>query len=105
MSRHHAAIKNSRQWKAARAECLERDGYACVRCDSPDQLEADHIIRLVDAPELAFDLENLQTLCSDCHDEKEREYVEQLTIRNEWINPKYEKELQSLITTSDIAFL
>jgi 5-methylcytosine-specific restriction endonuclease McrA len=89
VSQHHARIKNSREWKTARADCLDRDGHACIRCGETEGLEADHIVRLVDAPELAFDLENLQTLCTDCHDEKEREYAAALTERRPYVNASY----------------
>lgn len=89
MSRHHQAIKNSPEWKAARAACLDRDEHRCIRCGETERLEADHIIRLSDAPELGTDVNNLQTLCTDCHDEKEREYQAQQLERREWINNAY----------------
>lgn len=89
MSRHHVTFKNDPRWKAVRAACIERDG-CCVRCQSIDQLEADHIIRVSDEPALTFELDNLQTLCRPCHIEKEREYSEQENVRNNWINPSYE---------------
>lgn len=89
MSKHHQLIKNDPRWKRARADCLDRDGHACVRCGLTDGLEADHMVRLSEAPELAYDLDNLQTLCTECHDEKEREYQAQQLERREWINPRY----------------
>lgn len=87
MSQHHALIKNDPRWKAARAECIERDGGACVSCGSTDQLDADHIVRLSEEPALAFELSNLQTLCRPCHIEKEKQYDE--LVRVTWINPAY----------------
>lgn len=96
MSRHHERIKNDPRWKRARAECLERDGYACVkggpRCLGTEQLEADHIIPLAQVidtePDLAFDVENLQTLCRPCHQDKAAEGPASI-VRHEWINPAY----------------
>lgn len=96
MSQHHQLIKNDQRWKRARADCLDRDGSACVECGETEGLEVDHIVRLEDAPELAFDLDNLQTLCTECHDEKERQYAARQLERVEWIHPEY-KQLIELI--------
>jgi len=95
VSRHHQLIKNDPRWKEAKRLCHERDGWACVECDETDQLEADHIVRLAEAPELAFDLDNLQTLCESCHDQKEREYQARQLERVEWISDAY-PELKEL---------
>lgn len=43
----------------------ERDGFACVWCGSPENLEVDHIVRYVDGGGNGMD--NLRTLCADCH--------------------------------------
>lgn len=90
MSQHHQQIKNDPRWKAARAACLERDDYMCVidGCGETEGLEADHIEDLATAPELAFELENLQTLCRPHHIAKGRERL--VLTRNTWINPRYE---------------
>lgn len=89
MSRHHQLIKNDPRWKEAKRLCHERAGWACILCGETERLEADHIVRLAEAPELAFDLENLQTLCESCHDQKEREYQAQQLERVEWISDSY----------------
>ena len=94
MSQHHARIKNKARWKAARLACFERDDWACVRCGSDEQLEADHIEELSTAPDLAFELENLQTLCRACHIEKTN--TKPGIMRNTWINPRY-SELIDLV--------
>ncbi len=95
MSQHHQAIKNDPRWHEAKRLCHERDGWACVRCGATDALQADHIVRLVDAPELAFVVENLQTLCQTCHSEKEKEAPVTELKRVTWINPKYQ-DLESV---------
>lgn len=51
---------------------LKRDGKKCNQCDSTQNLEIDHIKPVSQFPELAMDLENLQILCSKCHNEKTR---------------------------------
>ncbi len=106
MSRHHDRIKNDPRWKAARLDCLDRDGHACTcsgcdvcgtGCTSTDQLEVDHITDLAEvldtAPELAYELENLRVLCRPCHQQKDESAA---TSRNQWINPKW-PELVALL--------
>lgn len=115
MSQHHHKIKNDPRWHEAKRQCHERDGWACVRCGSTDRLQADHIVRLSEAPELAFDVDNLQTLCgtpiTGCHQAKEKEYDDRTEIRVEWINPKYpelgfviERESEESEQESDLFF-
>jgi 5-methylcytosine-specific restriction protein A len=100
MSRHHQAIKNDPRWKAVREECLERDGYRCQDCGvtaeeledqgAPlwDRLQVDHIEELATAPELAFELDNLRTLCGPCN--RERNALGNSGIkRMHWISDKY----------------
>lgn len=94
MSRNHERIKNDPRWKKARVAALDRDGHACVRCDASEELEVDHIEDLDTSPELAFELDNLQTLCRPCHIEKGKE--KHVLIRKAWINPRYES-LRDLI--------
>ena len=84
----HHKLRNTQQWREVRADALERDGYACVRCGSIEDLEVDHIHALKDYPELAYDLDNLQTLCQPCHVDKGKEAPVDIE-RAEWINPKY----------------
>ncbi len=88
MSRNHEQIKNDPRWKAARLEALERDDWRCVRCASDSELEVDHIIPLEQDITLAFEVENLQTLCRPCHQAKGKELA--AITRNTWINPRYQ---------------
>ena len=59
--------RDSPEVKLWRKNVLERDGYQCVRCDSVVRLEAHHVVRWVDAPELRLVVENGMTLCNTCH--------------------------------------
>jgi len=67
-------IYNSRQWKNIRVKALVRDEFMCVMCrangiDTKAE-EVDHILELQDRQDLAFDLDNLQSLCKPCHSKK-----------------------------------
>ncbi|WLA36178.1 HNH endonuclease [Bradyrhizobium elkanii] len=61
---------HDRRWSALRLQAKRRDGFACVQCGAVHRLEVDHIKPARHAPQLAYDLTNLQTLCSRCHREK-----------------------------------
>ena len=69
-----AKVIKSRRWKTLRYLAKRRDGWKCVTvgCGSRVGLEVDHIKGVRDAPELAFELSNLQTLCGRCHSRKTR---------------------------------
>lgn len=70
--RHSKAVLRSERWKAVRLQAKRRDGWKCVTCGAAGRLEVDHIIPVRTAPERAFDLTNLQTLCVSCHSRKTR---------------------------------
>lgn len=50
----------------------ELDNYTCARCGLRDEeiMDADHIIPKSIAPHLKHDINNLQTLCPNCHKRK-----------------------------------
>lgn len=68
----------STEWKAIRQACLERDHYECQWCREQGRLttqydsvlEIDHIKELEKYPDLALDIDNLRTLCKDCHNKR-----------------------------------
>lgn len=68
--RHSARVVGSKRWKVLRIQALRRDGWACVRCGAVGRLEIDHILPVRTHPELAYALDNLQTLCPKCHASK-----------------------------------
>lgn len=70
--RHSAHIIRTARWKALRLLALRRDGHRCVKCSARGRLEVDHVVSVRDAPERAFDLDNLQSLCPVCHGSKTR---------------------------------
>jgi len=81
--RHSAAIIRSPRWKSLRYLAKRRDGWKCVSCGASGRLEVDHIKPVRTHPDLAFDLENLQSLCTSCHTRKTR-----IEIGCDPLNPK-----------------
>ena len=65
-------VYRDRRWPALRLQAKRRDGWQCVQCGARGRLEVDHIQPVRDAPERAFDLDNLQCLCPGCHGAKTR---------------------------------
>lgn len=75
-------IYRSKDWEITRHQVLERDNYECQECkrkgkvftnksnNKKKRLDVDHIKELATHPELAFDMENLETLCIRCHNKK-----------------------------------
>lgn len=59
-------------WRRIRVQALQRDHYLCQACLKNNRFtkatEVHHIKELEDHPELALDLDNLQSLCWDCHE-------------------------------------
>lgn len=60
-------IRSSKEYKLWRNAVLERDNYTCIWCKSNQNLQADHIKRFSDFPELRFAIDNGRTLCLNCH--------------------------------------
>lgn len=63
--------KNSRfnsDYKIWRSRVFARDNYTCQVCDTiGGYLQADHIKRYADYPELRYEISNGRTLCVACH--------------------------------------
>lgn len=61
-------LRNTIEYKKWRNEIYKRDKYTCQICKvKGGKLNADHIKRFADYPELRFELSNGRTLCIDCH--------------------------------------
>lgn len=64
MSRYHQRL--GRPWQYIRRRALELSGFRCQRCQRPGRLEVHHRTALR-AGGAAYDLENLEVLCRECH--------------------------------------
>lgn len=66
----------SKAWKMLSRGRLQRDGWRCVRCGNI-ATEVDHIIPIQqpDGWDKRFDVDNLQSLCTRCHNEKHGRYM------------------------------
>lgn len=62
---------DSARWKKKRARILRRDGYMCQRCRRygrhVEAREVHHIKPVDEFPELAWNDDNLVSLCHACH--------------------------------------
>jgi formate-dependent nitrite reductase cytochrome c552 subunit len=67
----HRPDYNSPQYKSWRFGVFKRDNWTCVLCHRNGvELNAHHIIRWADAPQLRYVNSNGVTLCKDCHESK-----------------------------------
>jgi len=59
-------------WKRLRIQALNRDHWLCRECLRQGRIrtakEVHHIKPLEDFPELGLRLDNLESLCHDCHE-------------------------------------
>lgn len=88
---------NSSEWIKLRNAALNRDNYECQECKRLGGVHADsfkvegekksielnvhHIKEIEDYPELALELDNLETLCLDHHNETHDRFA---IKENEW---------------------
>lgn len=78
---------------------LERDNFECQWCKgngkvsdwSNSVLEVDHIKELEHYPELALELNNMRTLCKDCHNKRHNRMNYRSTNKkqNKWADDEW----------------
>lgn len=62
-------LRHRREYKEWRTAVYERDDYTCQCCGKKGgKLNAHHINRFSEFPELRYDIQNGITLCTNCHD-------------------------------------
>ncbi|MGX9296120.1 HNH endonuclease [Tsukamurella paurometabola] len=63
--------KKSAHWNTSRwknlSRRLRRQAPFCELCSSTSNLQVDHILPIVDYPELTYEVENLRVLCRTCN--------------------------------------
>jgi 5-methylcytosine-specific restriction endonuclease McrA len=73
----NARIRSSPEYLSWRDQVFKRDEYTCQDCKALGVfLNAHHIKRFTDYPELRFDVSNGKTLCIECHN-KYRKRIEE----------------------------
>lgn len=93
-------LYNSGAWAKIRQEALARDKYECTWCKAKGELtlkqhmtlEIDHIKEVEFYPELAFDLDNLRTLCRRCHNRRHNrlQFRPQPKKENKWNDESFD---------------
>lgn len=82
----HQLLRCSIEMKEWRQSIFERDDWTCKVChERGGELNAHHIKKFSDYPELRLDINNGITLCYDCHQE------------TKWCEEDYEEEFYQLI--------
>ena len=68
---------NDTKWRNKRKKILRRDGYMCQKCKRygrrTEATTVHHIKHADEYPELAWDDDNLVSLCGSCHDKEHPE--------------------------------
>ena len=69
---------NSSKWRKTREQAIIRDNGVCILCLKKYNrihskgLEVHHIVKRIDDPSLMYNLDNLVTVCRECHEELEK---------------------------------
>lgn len=70
-AKDRAKIYNSKRWKQVRELVLLRDDMMCQPCKAKGidtiATEVHHIQELKDRIDLAYDIDNLESICHSCH--------------------------------------
>lgn len=78
-------LRTCRRWDKTRKDVYERDHYMCRVCFAQRRImtygiEAHHIIPLAENRSLAYDLDNLITLCTKHHKAADRGRIDRETL-------------------------
>ena len=69
LSKERTKFNVSKEWSEVRTQCFERDDYTCQVCNvrGSQKLECHHVIQWKDNEDKRLELDNLLTVCYDCH--------------------------------------
>lgn len=86
-------------WKGVRFQVFQRDHWKCVKCGSNHRLEVDHIkpialmkcfgytkMNLKSYKEYVYNMENLRTLCYECHKLVTKHFMNNIDLYKKRIN-------------------
>lgn len=86
------------KWRAKRSQILKRDNYECQDCKEEGKintrrggksLEVHHKKELKDYPELAFEDDNLITLCKVCHNRRHERFGNEDREKGFWTEERW----------------
>lgn len=76
----------SGRWIRLRAEALKRDNKECQQCKARGKARraktVHHIKHVKEHPSLALSMDNLMSLCNECHNEVHPEKLEKYRAKN-----------------------
>ncbi len=70
--KERSLVGKNKRFQRIRKLVLERDGYCCTMCTRDDILHVHHIVPLRVDMKLAYDMDNLITLCPQCHVDEDK---------------------------------
>ena len=87
---------NSSSWKKLRLHALERDNHECQRCKEQGKVmkgqNVHHLKEIYYHPELALEIDNLETLCINCHNEEHErtlDRIRRVTNKKKWEDERW----------------
>lgn len=79
----------SKEWKVIRKQALERDHYECQSCKQKGKYSkaqnVHHKKEVKTHPELALDLDNVESICIPCHND-EHKRLDNYIKRKKFVN-------------------
>ncbi|RST59698.1 HNH endonuclease [Siminovitchia terrae] len=70
--RAYKRFYSTKEWKSLRYQAFLRDGFCCVQCGREAEV-GDHIIPTKVRWDLRLDIDNVQSMCFECHNKKTAE--------------------------------
>jgi len=94
MNKEYSEFLKSEYWEQVRNIVLKRDGYKCTKCKNKKPLHVHHLTYVHHGEELLY-LEDLITLCENCHNEVHKK-------KNRSVKLKKDKRFKIVKTTQNL---